>query len=186
MHTVHTWPSEPWHTHCDTHKTHWVNNVISRKSDGVHKYSLICSKHPCVVTAPGLVIHHTSVHLIRPSNRPIPNESALCVYTPQIWSDDLLYISPRTSLPNSISFFIDTDTVYWGDYILWYKSNNLSWSEPGAGQSGLQRETPAYIWVSTSARPVCLRLYALRLRLCCVFSFSEWHLGECSRVPAVQ
>lgn len=51
----------------------------SRKSDGVHEYCHIWSKHPYVVTAPGLVIHHTSVHLIRPSNRPIPNESALCV-----------------------------------------------------------------------------------------------------------
>lgn len=35
----------------------------------------------------------------------------------------LLYLTTGASMPNSIFLFIDTDTVYGGDYKLRYKSN---------------------------------------------------------------
>lgn len=83
------------------------------------------------------------------------------------------FISHRGHLCQIAFPFTDSDTVYWGDYKLWYKSNNLSSSEPGAGQRRLQRKVHDYIWFPSSARPVYYRLYApLSVAVVCLASQS--------------
>lgn len=81
-----------------------------------------------------------------------------------------------TSFPNSIFFYWYWYWVLGGLQIVLFKSNNLRLSEPGAGQRRLQAITSG----SSRLHALFVLGYVLLLceRLWCVFSFSEWHLGE--------